>query len=102
MQRPRVLLSSTIASICNTLYIKPTIGYDTHVLVLHCFVSMLHIARVKKGPHRLTVRTPAFQAVNRSSILRGVTNTKRARGALFVFVTAGVAWLRGGVAQNLC
>ncbi len=25
------------------------------------------------GPHRLTVRTEAFQALNRSSILRGVT-----------------------------
>lgn len=42
---------------------------------------MSYSTEVRKRPYRLTVRTPAFQAVNRGSIPRRVTKVATMRPA---------------------
>ena len=48
-------------------------------------LALLHSGEAR--PHRLTVRTPAFQAVNRGSIPRGVNRAEkvRTRSGLFLY-----------------
>ena len=63
---------------CSTAYLVCSAGHIIMVLAkTFCKQNVRPTGVAGLGPYRLTVRTPAFQAVNRGSIPRRVTTQTR-------------------------